>query len=54
MQFGILRKNPFLLYAHKFRMTGHAMKGNLLACMETKKLFKCFICSINIGLFQQP
>jgi hypothetical protein len=45
----------FLLYAHKFRMTRFAMKGNQLACMKTKKnLFKCFISSINIRSLQQP
>jgi hypothetical protein len=36
MQFDTLRKNIFLLYAHKIRMTGCAMKGNVLACMEKK------------------
>jgi hypothetical protein len=38
----------YLLHAHKFRMTGFTMKGNRLACMETKNLFKCFIFSINL------
>jgi hypothetical protein len=44
----------FMLHAHKFKMTRFAMKGNRLACMETKNLFKCFISSINIGSLPQP